>query len=314
MARRYAPVLCSIWDDPDFQALTPGAQRLYVLLLSQKRMSLVGVVPHSPRNWSRGSEHTTLADIESALAELVAGRYVLVDADTDELLVRTMVKHDPPKGAKSRAALWRALALVDSETLRQVIVEQIDHETWADPDATPPEWAKHLRNAPSDAPSHPPSDAPSDGARRLEDGYPASSLRPPATGHQPPATVLQPPRTTSSSSLTPSPAEPVDDDEFVRTIEAIVEAKYRARADSIREPRPWRAKTRSNVITEHGDTIRQYLADGHQPNAIAKALAAGKTLTPPGPPPCTPDCETCEGTQWARQPDGRYAPCPQRTS
>lgn len=198
MARRYAPVLCSIWDDPDFQQRTPAAQRLYILLLSQKKMSMVGVVPYSPRNWSRGSTHTTVDDIETALLDLIEHGYVLVDFDTDELLVRTMVKHDPPKGPKSRSAMWRSLAAVDSIELQRAVALLVPPDVWESNEPEPPDWAKPLRNAPSDAPSDAPSHPPSDGARAHADAR-ARRLRPPASGLRPPST--------STSSVT---------DEFTR--------------------------------------------------------------------------------------------------
>lgn len=195
MARRYAPVMCSIWDDEDFVALDPDAQRLYILLLSQKKLSMVGVVPYAPRNWSRGCHVTDATAIEATLAKLVAARFVIVDHDTDELLVRTMVKHDPPKGPKSRAAMWRALAAVDSEALRRAIAVYIDDEIWDDTVAEPPAELKYLRNAPSDAPWDGGSDGGSDGARTRA----RASSDPPAT--DPPATDPPDPHLVSTSSL-----------------------------------------------------------------------------------------------------------------
>jgi hypothetical protein len=125
MARRYAPLLCAIWDDPDFQSLSERAQRCYVLLISQRKLTMVGVLPFTPRSWSRGCNDTSTDDILQAIDELVATRFVIVDESTEELLVRTMVKHDPPRGPKSITAMWRSLEMVESPELRAAIVREI---------------------------------------------------------------------------------------------------------------------------------------------------------------------------------------------
>lgn len=191
MPRRYAPVLCTIWDDPDFRARTPLAQRMYIMLLSQKKLSMVGLISYTPRAWARGSTHTTIGDVEAAITELVEHDYVMVDLETDELLVRTMVKHDPPRGFKSRLAMWRSWEAIDSPTLRNAVIGQVDAETWSDDKAPPPPKALALRNAPSHAPpngasetGHEQADAPCDGAAGARAR--SSVLRPPAT--EPPST------------------------------------------------------------------------------------------------------------------------------
>lgn len=196
MARHHAPLLTSIWDDEDFCALPALAQRLYMQLLSQKRLSMVGVVPYSPRNWSRGCTELSIDDVLATLDILVETRYVLIDEDTEELLVRTILKHDPPRGAKSLRGMWNAWLEVDSKPLRRAILENVTDEMWSDPHVDPPKAANDLRNAPLDAPSDDPPDAPSDGASLAR-----ASHRPPSTVHL--AAVRDEPPSTPS---TPTPA------------------------------------------------------------------------------------------------------------
>lgn len=308
MARRYAPVLCSIWDDPDFVALSPAAQRLYLLLLSQKKLTMVGVLPYAPRNWSRGNSETTPNDVECTIEELVAERFVIVDHDTDELLVRTMLKHDPPRGPKSRAAMWRSLSTVDSETIRRACVVYIDAEAWDDPVAQPPDDLKYLRNAPFDTPPDGASNGGPDGARTRA----RASSDPPATG--PPATCHR--ETQSSSVLTVDTDAPTDDDDFSRTLELIIDAKvadYRPN-----KPKAYRMTTRTNTIAEEGELIRRMLADGDTPETIAlfvlgHGIEAEQERRHATVPWCGPDCELCDGTAWI-YPDDTSPPqaCPNR--
>ena len=43
----YVKLFRSIWNDPDFRALTRGQQQLYMLLISQQDLSNVGVLSAS---------------------------------------------------------------------------------------------------------------------------------------------------------------------------------------------------------------------------------------------------------------------------
>ncbi len=44
----YVKLYRSVWQDPDFVALPPAAQRLYFLLISQPDLTHVGVLPLMP--------------------------------------------------------------------------------------------------------------------------------------------------------------------------------------------------------------------------------------------------------------------------
>lgn len=226
MARRYAPILVSIWEDDDFQKLSEGAQRCYLMLLSQRKLSMVGVLPYTPRSWSRGCRYTTTETIEAELEELRAARFVIIDHGTDELLIRTVVKHDPPRGPKSVTAMWRALDAVDSVPLRREIVryappsalrgEEVavpafvtalmsdapshtpsDGGSWSDEHMNGHEPASHLRNAPLEAPSDTPSHGGPHGAR----AHARAATEPPAT--EPPSSAMVSP----STSLRGAPAD-----------------------------------------------------------------------------------------------------------
>ena len=112
MARTYAPIHCTIWSDPAFLALSSGAQRLYILALSQPTISLCGVVAYTPKRWALLAPDTSAKQITKALSELVAKGFVLVDEDTEELMIRSFVKHDgiekKPNVIKGMWTAWQA--------------------------------------------------------------------------------------------------------------------------------------------------------------------------------------------------------------
>lgn len=126
MAREHARILTRIWRDPDFRARTPDAQRAYVLLLTQRDVNYAGVLPLAMARWARASDHTSAEDVELAVKELEDHQFVVVDRDTDEVLIRSFIRNDglidQPKVL--RVALREALA-VESEVLREVLGHEL---------------------------------------------------------------------------------------------------------------------------------------------------------------------------------------------
>lgn len=94
MARDHARIRLSLWGDPDFRALTADAQRVYMMAMTAPDLALTGVVPFTLRRWARAASDTTPERLRTALVELQARRYVLVDEDTEELFVRSFMRHD----------------------------------------------------------------------------------------------------------------------------------------------------------------------------------------------------------------------------
>lgn len=94
MARAFGRILTSCLNDPDFQTLTPHAQRLYWLLLAQKDLDNVGIVGVALNRWAGVSTGTTVEQIREYAAELHERRYVLFDERTDEAFVRSFMRND----------------------------------------------------------------------------------------------------------------------------------------------------------------------------------------------------------------------------
>jgi hypothetical protein len=126
MAREHARILCRIWRDTDFKALSVDEQWLYEALLSQPTISNAGVLALTPRSWSRLSADMTLERVQAALAGLSTKRYVVIDEDTDEALVRTFMRNDgvSSNGKVFQNALKVALQ-VQSEALRHVLAVEL---------------------------------------------------------------------------------------------------------------------------------------------------------------------------------------------
>lgn len=126
MAREYGRVLLSIWSDPDFVRLGSRTQRLYMLLVSQPGMATCGVQSYAPRRWAGLAPDTTARQIETGISDLEVVKFVVVDRDTDELLIRSHLRHDRALAttnvAKSLARTWRQIA---SPQLKQIVLAEL---------------------------------------------------------------------------------------------------------------------------------------------------------------------------------------------
>jgi hypothetical protein len=126
MARTHARVYTSIWSDDDFLALSPGAQRMFLFLVSQPDLEHSGVIALRERRWSRGSAQITVDDVRGDLDELAKARFVVVDEEAEELLVRSLMRWDgvwkQPNVAKSAAGQIRT---VTSEGIREVLRDEL---------------------------------------------------------------------------------------------------------------------------------------------------------------------------------------------
>lgn len=90
---RRAVIRTRIWDDGDWKARSPLAQWLYMLLLSQASLNQAGVLDLTMKRWGNGAAGA--ADVlRPAMDELAAARFIVIDWDTEEVLIRTYIRND----------------------------------------------------------------------------------------------------------------------------------------------------------------------------------------------------------------------------
>lgn len=141
----YGKIHRSIWNDPDFRALTPHSKLLYIHLFSHPKLTKVGGLDLNRDRWGRAMG-TTDDETDAAVAELEARRFVVVDRVTEELVVRTYVKNDGFAGNwKMLKAMWRAWDGVESEPLRFALIEGFPQEVWESRQAPPPPLAQIMK-------------------------------------------------------------------------------------------------------------------------------------------------------------------------
>jgi hypothetical protein len=93
LARSYGRVFPSIWKDEDFRACSKGGRLMYVFLVSQSDLDQAGVIPLRFRKWS-GLLGIPVGEVEELCAELDEARFTVTDFDTEELLVRSLIRRD----------------------------------------------------------------------------------------------------------------------------------------------------------------------------------------------------------------------------
>lgn len=147
MAREYARVRLTIWTDPDFRRLTVPAQRLYFELLTNGDINLCGVSDWREARLVKLARNLTIQDLREAAYELGVNDFIAVDPDTEEVLVRSFVRHDGVlKSPNITKSMVKDYGTIASQRLMAVVSREVrrayrEHPEWKgfdDPGLTEP--------------------------------------------------------------------------------------------------------------------------------------------------------------------------------
>lgn len=126
MARTHARILTAIWRDEEFRALPIAPQHAYFTVLSQQDLTHAGVVDYRPGRIGSLALDNNAKKVEAAVTRLGQKRFVLVDRDTEELMVRTFIRHDQVLNLENMGkACARAFDTVVSLRIRGAIFEEL---------------------------------------------------------------------------------------------------------------------------------------------------------------------------------------------
>lgn len=126
MARSHGRVYAAIWSDEEFIALDADAQRLYLFLLSQADLNHAGLLPLRPRRWAAKYAGGSTSAVMGTLDTLAEHRFVLVDEDTEEVLIRTLVRNDGVyKQPKVMVRMREDARQIDSPALRAAFAAEM---------------------------------------------------------------------------------------------------------------------------------------------------------------------------------------------
>lgn len=267
MARKYAKVYLSIWAT-DFRELSVAAQHLYLLLLSNPKLSAAGCIVAQPRKWSRYSEGCSKDSTEGALEELSERRYVLCDEDTDEVLIRSFIRHDDGVGNKFlRKAIESAIAAIESPALKAHATLEL---AAAVKYRENPSLADQLEDS-YEAPSEDPSEDPYEGASEANYNY-----QPPTTPST--TTPTSSSNTGSCGSGGQAVAAPSDDDHQWRAnvIDAIIAARMVKTPTKLQT---YMATARANFAKDEATEFAAWLKSTSRARSYSPEMAARSFLS-----------------------------------
>lgn len=139
MAREHANIRVDMWGDADWRSLSRDAQWLYKLLLTHPDTNRAGVCDWRPGRLAQMAAGTTAKDVRQAGKELESRLFVVIDEETEEVLVRSYVKYDgvlkQPNLTVTMAKDWAGVA---SARLRAVVAFEVQRLRATRPDL--PGW------------------------------------------------------------------------------------------------------------------------------------------------------------------------------
>lgn len=135
MPKKFAQIRPEMWLDDEWRACTPAAQHLYLLLLTDPELSYCGVADWKPARIAQRAAEWTLLEVMRAAVELSMKFFLVFDQDTEEVLVRSYLRHDglllQPRMAVSVA---NAFGSIGSNKIRAVVVHELSRLRKESPD------------------------------------------------------------------------------------------------------------------------------------------------------------------------------------
>ena len=133
MAREYARVKLTIWADQDHRALPKGPQHLYYKLLTGE-INAAGIADWRPARIAALTAGETAESVRQDGRALEEARFIVIDEATEEVLVRSFVRHDgvvkSPNMARAAALAW---SVAGSQRIRDAIAIEVQRAASEDP-------------------------------------------------------------------------------------------------------------------------------------------------------------------------------------
>lgn len=201
MARDRANIFTNIWTDTDWRALSGNEQHLYLLLMTHPDLSYAGVADWRPGRLAKMRSDANKSDIESIGRSLQQKRFILIDEDTEEVLIRSYIRHDGVlKQPNLAVSFVNAYGAAASPEIRMLIIHELKRlfDEF-------PEWSA-FRNEKVTALLKEPSKP---HAELVTDHCPEGAVNPPTEGAVDPQVDPQPnPRDDRHTQLQPQPLLP----------------------------------------------------------------------------------------------------------
>jgi hypothetical protein len=133
--RNYGRFTTSIWQDSDFTSLTQPLQAVYFTLGLQPDVTAAGTLALTVGRWAKLSAGVTRGQLLEQVQQLCehAGRHLVIDEDTEELLIRKFMKWDQGwSNSKRLPVVIDAVSAISSVHIRDIAVDEL-HRLAASP-------------------------------------------------------------------------------------------------------------------------------------------------------------------------------------
>jgi len=160
MANAAAMIRESLWRDADFRRLTRTAQAMYMQLLSQRDLDCAGILTLNIDLLAKGCSEMTAEDVRRDLKTLEEERFVFVDEDTDEVLIRSYARLVSVRSPNAWKSCFKAARLISSTKLCTALAFELRRLRRKDAD----ELANEI------GPAHTPSESHSEPIRNPSEG------------------------------------------------------------------------------------------------------------------------------------------------
>lgn len=120
--RDHGRILTRAWNSGAFKGVPREAFGTFAMLVSEPSTNNAGLVSISLNRWANNFTSSTPVEIRADLELLASERFIVVDWDTEEILIRTLVRNDGIcKQPFVLINALRAAILIQSPTLRSAL-------------------------------------------------------------------------------------------------------------------------------------------------------------------------------------------------
>jgi hypothetical protein len=114
-------------DNQEFLTLSPSAKLLFLTFVTQRKISLCGILAVTCRAWSEMTG-LSMTEVDQALREL-SKHFVVIDEHTEELWVRTFIRHDKVLAKPNVIVrMTHDFCEISSPQLRELILDSLPND------------------------------------------------------------------------------------------------------------------------------------------------------------------------------------------
>ena len=125
--RTFAAIYLSTANDLDFRSLHYREQHMYWTLLRQQKLNRAGLLDLNVHRWAQSADGMSETQVIESLVILAERRYVVIDPQSRELLIRTYVRNDGAyKNPKMMVAVVSCAHEIESPRLRRALLAEMD--------------------------------------------------------------------------------------------------------------------------------------------------------------------------------------------